>query len=281
MDSSGSRLIQRLLADAVREQSDEPWLNRFPWGDPGFARRFAQMTDERSQLWGPPEPDVNRLMDIWKTSHPGDREPGQVPSVLDLTCGAGRHSIALAWLGCDVVGVDIGEYAIARAREKSALETLPGSAEFVVADLVEYEPPSSFNVVIMLAEQCVNFPPKELSSILRRFVGCLRPGGMMVLELPGDFPDEDVVYYEPGGGRPNLWSDWPYWELHLTRVDETERLVTDYFACYTEVDDAVRAWTNWRLYYTADQVAELLPAGATLRAHEQRNRRDWCIITRQ
>jgi cyclopropane fatty-acyl-phospholipid synthase-like methyltransferase len=53
--------------------------------------------------------------------------------VLDLACGEGRHSLAAAMLGADVVGVDRDESRLATARELAQAHEL--SVEWRVVDL--------------------------------------------------------------------------------------------------------------------------------------------------
>jgi SAM-dependent methyltransferase len=53
--------------------------------------------------------------------------------VLDLACGEGRHSLAAALLGADVVGVDRDESRLATARELAQTHEL--SVEWRVVDL--------------------------------------------------------------------------------------------------------------------------------------------------
>jgi len=55
--------------------------------------------------------------------------------VLDLACGIGRHSTALARLGYRCVGVDISPEYVARARELAAAEGVSGSCSFVAGDM--------------------------------------------------------------------------------------------------------------------------------------------------
>jgi len=53
--------------------------------------------------------------------------------VLDLACGEGRHSVAAAMLGAEVVGVDRDEARLTTARELA--ETLELTVDWRVADL--------------------------------------------------------------------------------------------------------------------------------------------------
>jgi SAM-dependent methyltransferase len=68
--------------------------------------------------------------------------------VLDLACGEGRHSLAAAMLGADVVGVDRDESRLATARELAQLHELP--VEWRVVDLAGPWPElGRFDAVLM------------------------------------------------------------------------------------------------------------------------------------
>ncbi len=273
------RLIQGRLTAALQASSDIPWERRFPWDDPGFARRFVRITDENARWWGPPEPDVSRLLELWsegqRAEHAADATA--LPSVLDLACGAGRHSIALAWTGCDVIGVDIGAPAIKRALEKAEGHR-DGNLGFVHADIATYEPGRKFDLIPLLSEQCVNFPAEELATLIRRYLEFLTADGLLVLEIPGQLPEPMVKYRKPGEHVP-LFSDQPYWELQLTEVDSATRLVSDRYAVLTETDDRVTVYNNWRVYYPAEWIAQMLPTSASMSVHRKRPRPDWCLIS--
>lgn len=55
--------------------------------------------------------------------------------VLDLACGVGRHSTALARCGYRCVGVDISPEYVARARELAAAEGVTDRCSFVTCDM--------------------------------------------------------------------------------------------------------------------------------------------------
>jgi SAM-dependent methyltransferase len=54
--------------------------------------------------------------------------------VLDVGCGTGENSLFLAALGHDVVGIDLAQAAIAKARAKATQRAADGSIEFLVLD---------------------------------------------------------------------------------------------------------------------------------------------------
>jgi len=120
-----------------------------------------------TRLWGA---KPNRFL----VAEVADLEPGRA---LDLACGEGQNSCWLADLGWEVTGIDFSEVAIARARERAARERL--EAEFVCADLLEYEPkPSAFDLVLVFYLQV---PALKRRRILEQAVSALKADGTFLL----------------------------------------------------------------------------------------------------
>lgn len=71
-----------------------------------------------------------------------------ISSVLDLACGAGRHSILLAQKGYSVTAVDLSENLLQLGREKSKLLGL--NINFLPADLRNFKLDGQFDLVINL-----------------------------------------------------------------------------------------------------------------------------------
>ena len=71
----------------------------------------------------------------------------------------------------------------------------------------------------------------------------------------------------------------PTGEMQFTEVDSATRLVLDRYAVLTEADDLVTDYTNWRTYYLADWIAQMLPSAASMTVHQRRSRPDWCVIS--
>lgn len=116
--------------------------------------------------------------------------------VLDLGCGPGRHSLALARRGCQVLGVDIAERFIDVAVEAASAEGL-AQCRFQRADaanlVVDHpELTASFDLVISLCQGAfgVSGGPASPQSpatieldepILRTMARAVRPGGLVVV----------------------------------------------------------------------------------------------------
>lgn len=109
--------------------------------------------------------------------------------ILDIGCGTGRHSIELARRGYSVVGVDLSDSQLHRAKEKALAENL--EVRFLKHDARKLPFSNEFDLVIMLCEGA--FPLMETDEmnfqILRNAAGALRKGGKMIFTtLNGLFP---------------------------------------------------------------------------------------------
>ncbi len=96
---------------------------------------------------------------------------------LDIACGEGRNAVWLAEQGWQATGVDFSEVALEKARLLA--EQRKVQAEWIRADLFEYEPPpGAFELVIVLYLQ---IPPERLRPILARVAKAIAPDGTFLL----------------------------------------------------------------------------------------------------
>lgn len=96
--------------------------------------------------------------------------------VLEVGCGLGGLTRALAAEVAHVTGIDISAHAIAQA-------TPAPNAAFEEADALSYRPAGKFDLVLALAV-FEHFGAKEREKFLRRARGWLAPGGCLVLHVP-------------------------------------------------------------------------------------------------
>jgi len=107
--------------------------------------------------------------------------------VLDVPCGIGRHSVALADLGYEVVGVDLSPEFIERARELAKERGVAGGCDFRVGDmrrigdlLEGYE--GRFDAVIVLYTSIGYYDEDTDREFLAQLHGLAAPGGVLVVE---------------------------------------------------------------------------------------------------
>jgi SAM-dependent methyltransferase len=183
-----------------------------------------------------------------------------VHRVLDCACGTGHHLLSLRSLGCDLVGSDISEAMLARARANLAARG--ASLTVLRADYRDLarrfrEP---FDAVLCLSTSIAHMPDEP--EVLRAFESMravLRPGGLLVLTQ---------------GTTDRQWREKPRFLLAVDRPGVTRIFVFDYLserAARCNILDVVReagqaelkVWSTdlHQVLLRADQERLLLAAG--------------------
>ena len=199
--------IDPALARSTRAVEDADWV--------ALTQREFEPIRIAERLWivptwhRPPDPDaVNLAIDPGQAfgsgSHPTTRLCLQWLArtlrggerVLDYGCGSGVLAIAAARLGAaQVTGIDIDAQAVATARANAALNAVP---------MIEFGLPESLNVTSAAGPRCAavasaagvplpaaadagfdvvvaNILARPLVALAPLLIGCLRPGGYIVL----------------------------------------------------------------------------------------------------
>ncbi|MGY5874292.1 MAG: class I SAM-dependent methyltransferase [Candidatus Thorarchaeota archaeon] len=101
--------------------------------------------------------------------------------ILDLACGSGRHAIALATRGADVVGLDSSKAMIDTAQK--LVKGTEANIEFIVADILDMKQivNGKFDLVTCLGNSLALVPTlNDLKQVIEDAVSVLRPGGTFV-----------------------------------------------------------------------------------------------------
>lgn len=100
--------------------------------------------------------------------------------ILDVPCGAGRHSLVLARAGYRVTGIDISADAIARARTTANEGGL--AADFVEGDMRRLDRHGAYDAAICLGNSIGYFDREGTRDFLAALVSAVRPGGTLILD---------------------------------------------------------------------------------------------------
>ena len=119
---------------------------------------------ERQQWSGEPNPLVAELV--------GELPPGDA---VDLAAGEGRHALWLARRGWRATAVDFSATGLARGQAQPDA----GAVTWVAADVTAWEAPPSSQDLVLVAY--LHLPDPDMTDLLRRAVGWLRPHGRLLL----------------------------------------------------------------------------------------------------
>ncbi len=143
---------------------DEPWFDDLA--------RFLGSAYLRNAFTYGTEQEVGFLLDALALE-PGSR-------VLDIGCGPGRHALALARRGIEVVGIDHSEDFLELGRAAAAAEEL--AIEFRAGDVRDLDEPPEFDAAICLCQGGFGLlGGREDPALIARFAAALRPGGRLAL----------------------------------------------------------------------------------------------------
>lgn len=172
MTDIATQFLRGLEAMALRCPRPRPFIDigSLPWDNAAFSRHFLR-TATRSQRYTHQE---MALLEQCGLLRPGQR-------ILDLACGGGRHSLAMARRGAVVTGIDLGPAAITTAQRRAKKARLP--VEFVQADMRYLTYEAAFDAVTLIFGCFTELPRHNAAEVLRRVSDSLRPGGMFLLDV--------------------------------------------------------------------------------------------------
>lgn len=105
-------------------------------------------------------------------------------SVLDLACGTGRHSVALALRGAKVVGVDNSKAMISKAKSHALSgEVAP---RFILGNMEEFQTiaPGQYDLIICLGNSLALLNDLEgLEKVLSSIYDTLRKDGVFIAQI--------------------------------------------------------------------------------------------------
>jgi len=176
--------------------------------------------------------------------------------IVDVPCGSGRHTLALAGRGHLVTGVDISSEAIGYAERAAADAGL--AVDLSVGEMRDIPRDGRFDAAICLGNSFGYFDLADTRAIIAALATTVRPGGGLVIDygavaeclLPGFTGGEDTM----SAGGIDVLASREYDVL-------TSRLITTYE--FSRGTERVRVSAPYYLYTNAHLTALLTEAGFT------------------
>ncbi|MFC1475475.1 class I SAM-dependent methyltransferase [Candidatus Zixiibacteriota bacterium] len=167
--------------------------------------------------------EVDQVLALLKCASPA--------AILDLCCGAGRHSIELARRGFQVTGVDRTASYLDRAKEHAGNHDV--QVEFIQKDMRRFRRDDTYDAAINMFTSFGYFAdPHDDRQVLANVCHSLKPGGRFILEIMGKeilariFKTRD--WHETENGvlflqERKVTNDWSWMENRWILIKDRDR----------------------------------------------------------
>jgi SAM-dependent methyltransferase len=178
----------------------------------------------------------------------------------DLGCGPGLYTSRFARRGAKVTGVDFSSKAIAHA--ESQVSNGEQNIEYLVADYVNDDLPTGFDVVTLIYYDYCALSPVSRNRLLLKIRSMLNTGGRLIMDVLTDEALKGV--HEQVAIEERLmngfWSASDYVGVHRTWVYPRQDISLDHYTI-VEPDNHWEIF-NWMQYFSSARLTrELEEAG--------------------
>lgn len=155
--------------------AEENTGEKIPWNDPEFSRRMLANHLFQDHDWASRRKDFISRHIAWLAPNlkPGSR-------ILDLACGPGFYTQALAEKGHKCTGVDFSPASIDYARQEAEKSGL--GIDYVLEDIRKYKSVEIFDCIIFVFGEFNVFSEADAKLILANCRSMLAPGGLLLIE---------------------------------------------------------------------------------------------------
>ena len=176
--------------------------------------------------------------------------------VLDIACGTGRLTRAIAAAGIETTGLDIVPAMLDHARSKQPAYAI----DYLLADCRTMQLDRSFQLMLMTSHGFQHlYTDKDIAAFLERAYAHLKPGGTLAFEtrnfagrtyVTSSEPQPSGCLTMPNGDVIESWMSSKY--------DATTQLDTIYFKTHNQTTDIVEHSQTVLRYVTIEQLNQML-----------------------
>ena len=248
------RLLELVLESQIDTAHEAG--SKIPWNDPDFSRRMLENHLSQEHDWASRRMDVIRRHTAWVAGR-----LRQTPSrILDLGCGPGLYTQALAALGHHCVGVDFSPASITYARQQA--EESGANIEYVLGDIREFQADRVFDCILMTFGEFNVFTRQDAVKLLNQCGRMLDAQGLFLLEVHtheavravGEAPA--VWQRQPHG----LFSEKPHLCLQENVWNAPDATAVSRYSIVDAETAEVRRYASFMQAYTTDEYRSMLQA---------------------
>ncbi|MDR0881017.1 MAG: class I SAM-dependent methyltransferase [Candidatus Adiutrix sp.] len=244
-----------------------------PWNDPDFSRRMLANHLSQDHDWASRRAEIVAHQVGWL-----NRQLAPASRILDLACGPGLYTQALAESGHRCRGVDFSPASIDYARNQAEAKGL--EIDYALADIRSYAAPDTFDVVMLIFGEFNVFTAAEAQLILANCARQLRPGGLFILEghtfEAVRQTGEAAASWWTCGADEGIFSARPHLCLQENFWDEAASLAITRYYCLEAAGGQTRRYASAMTGYTLSRYERLL-AGAGFHSPRVLPPEDWPV----
>jgi SAM-dependent methyltransferase len=254
---AGIEPMLNLMDIIQRSPRPEPWAEgeKIPWNEPGFSRRMLCEHLSQEHDWASHRTITIQKHVDWIHRQVLNSRPA---CILDLGCGPGLYTSALAELGHDCAGVDFSPASIEYAREYAEKTHL--GCTYDLMDIRKADFGSQYDLVMFIFGEFNVFTPQDANQILKKAQTSIQPGGSLLLEVHTfevvrQIGEQPSSWYSAGSG---LFSDRPHLCLQENFWDEARSVATQRYLIVDAQTSQVTRYAASMQAYTQDQYLNML-----------------------
>ena len=203
----------------------------------GFAYMYDQlMKDIPYEAWA-------SYIDDTLVRHLGENRQGRI--VVDMACGTGIITLALAKLGYDMIGIDISADMLSQAQAK----TLGENILYLAQDMRQLDLYGTVDAAICTCDG-LNYilDEGELAAIFAKVKMFMNPGGIFIFDMNTEYKFQEVL-----GGKSFI-AKGVEWDNHYDPATK----INKYHVVFTPKDEPAFEEVHHQRAYAHDMVCNLL-----------------------